>query len=183
MSLLGGLTSARTGAARRSLARCVPAATLPNVPDGNWQNVMRPGAGECSRICGKFAGWCHAWGGGMWSRCVAACGRETPLVAGRRAWRAGIVWRLDRSGRGLGPDIRNIARGHGERPAICAPAASAHRAGTAPGGFIGARDAGACARAGRHFAVPISVRRSDAHYRSRIRPQQGAGDGADAHRR
>src|SRR5262249_37903482 len=55
-------------------------------------------------------------------------------------------------------------------------------------GFIGARDAGACARgagarARGHCAVPISVRRSDAHYRSRHRPQQGAGDGADAPRR
>ena len=94
----------------------------------------------------EFAGRCHAWGGGRRSRCVAACGRERPLVADRRAWRAGIVWRLDRSGRGLGSDIRNAARGHGECPATCAPAASARRAGAAPGGFIGARDAGACAR-------------------------------------
>src|SRR5262249_16138589 len=45
----------------------------------------------------EFGGRCHAWGGGMQWRCVAACRRETPLVAGRRAWRAGIVWRLDRS--------------------------------------------------------------------------------------
>ena len=68
----------------------------------------------------------------MRSRCVAACGRETPLVAGRRAWRAGIVWRLDRSGRGLGPDIRNPARGHGERPATQALAASALSEAPAP---------------------------------------------------
>src|SRR5262249_28391710 len=63
------------------LAACVPAATLPNVPDMNWQNVMRPAAGECSRIRGKFAGWCHAWGGGIRSRRVAGCRRGTPLVA------------------------------------------------------------------------------------------------------
>src|SRR5262245_19135386 len=100
----GRLIAAGKGASLR-LAACVPAATLPNVPDGNWQNVMRPGPCGCSRIWGKFAGRCHAWGGGIRSRRVAACRRETPLVAGRRAWRAGIVWRLDRSGRGLGPNI------------------------------------------------------------------------------
>src|SRR5262249_54792777 len=43
--------------------------------------------------------------------------------------------------------------------------------------------ANARARALRQCAVSISVRRSDAHHRSRLRPQQGAGDGADAARR
>src|SRR6185436_1295414 len=111
----------------------------------NWQNVMGPAAGECFRICEKFADRCHGWGGGTWSRGVAACRRETPPIASRRAWRAGLVWRLDASGHGLGPDIRNIARGHGDRPATgspATPAASARKAGTATGGLVRTRGAG-----------------------------------------
>ena len=165
------------------LRACVPAATLPNVPDMNWQNVMRPTAGECSRIRGKFVGRCHAWGGGVGSRCVAACGRQTPLVAGRRAWRAGIVWRLDRSGRGLGSSIRNATGGHSQRPAACASATSPPIAGTPPGGAIAACDVGTSVRSSRQRVARVSGRRSHAHHRSRLRPQQGAGNGADAARR
>jgi hypothetical protein len=60
---------------------------------------------------------------------------------------------------------------------IGATAASARRACTAPGGFIDARGARACARARRRCAVSVSIRRSDTHHGSRHRPQQGAGDG------
>src|SRR5262249_5316222 len=83
----------------------------------------RPTAGECSRIWEKFAGRCHVWGGGIRSRRVAACRREKPLVAGRRALPAGIVWRLDRRGRRPGPNILKPNRGPRQRPAAPAPRA------------------------------------------------------------
>src|SRR5262249_14267119 len=47
---LGGRRTSGAGEHALRLAACVPQATLPNVPDMNWQNVMRPAAGECSRI-------------------------------------------------------------------------------------------------------------------------------------
>jgi len=135
-----------------------------------------PRRANVSKFCGGTRRSVSCGGRGDMVEAVAAVSAKRR----RRAWRAGIVWRLDPSGRGLGPDIRNIARGYGHRPAIGAPAASARKAGTAAGGRLtGTHGAGACAGASArgHCAVPISVRRSDAHHRSRHRPQQGAGDG------
>src|SRR5690349_10493473 len=134
----------------------------------NWQNIMGPAPGECFTLCETFADRCHAWGGGTWSRSVAACRRETSPIAGRHAWRAGIILRLDTSGRGLGPDIRNIAGGYGDRAATGAPAApnaSAGKADTAASGLTGTGGAGACAYDRRHYAIAISIRRSDADHR------------------
>src|SRR5262244_1892206 len=96
MSRIGGLTS--VGGIRRSLATCVPAATLPNVPDGNWQNVMRPGACGCSRIWGNLPVGAMRGAGG--------CGRDASRLAAakRRLLRAAALGALASSGALTGVD-------------------------------------------------------------------------------
>ena len=135
----------------------------------------------------EFAGRCHAWGGGIRSRCVAACGRETPLVAGRRARRAGIVWRLDRSGCGPGAGRGDAAGGNGRCPTSGAgPAGGPYCQARARGSTRARRGARPFARVGADARVPNSRVPGCRYYagdRPRLRPRQGPGHGADAARR
>src|SRR5215471_5840359 len=135
----------------------------------------------------EFAGRCHAWGGGRRSRYVAACGRE------RRLLRAAALGALASSGALTGvdaawgqisetlPEVTVSAPRPKPRPPRRAEPAPRRTASSAPAPREPAPAAPETAPG--HCAVPISVRRSDAHHRSRHRPQQGAGDGADAPRR
>jgi hypothetical protein len=73
----------------------------------------------------------------MWSRGVAACDRETPLVAGHRGRRADTARRLDVSERGVWADSGNAARGDRHGPAPAAGPASGTRCRAPRCGSIG----------------------------------------------
>ncbi len=123
----------------------------------------------------EFTGdWCDAWGEWAWSRRVAACGGKTPPAGGgsRRC--------VDVAGGGLGPGGGDAAGGH--RHSATADA------GPGPARSRPCRDDYSGAGASRHAdAAPrplrVASRRHHARDRHRLRPQQGAGDGADGHLR
>jgi len=163
---------------------------LPNVPIRFLHNILRRGRKNNSRwpsgkVWGRYGG-----GVGRNKSFIATLCLEPTALECRRFRRIDVFGRADLSGASLGASIRNAAGSHGHRAAACAAATSTRRACTpsagtlaVPGACPRARCQCACARACRHYTVPISVRRSDAHHRSRHRPQQGARDGADAPRR
>jgi hypothetical protein len=104
----------------------------------------------------------------------------------RRLWHIGVA---DLTRISLGPSIRNATGGNSngakgnEAQATAANGPCTRATGDHPPRGVPTSALATSARSRRHFAVAISVRRSDAHHWSRHRPQQSAGDGADASRR
>jgi len=152
---------------------------LPKVPETLGGKITQDALGE---VLGRYVGGVAR----NRSRFIATPCLEATALGCRRLWRIAVA---DLARTSLGPSIRNIARGHGNgAEENDAQAGAANGPCTRPTGGHPPRGLPACAlatcpRSRRHYAVPISVRRSDADYRSRHRPQQGAGDGADASRR
>ena len=150
---------------------------LPKLPETVAAKITQDAAREA---LGRYVGGV----GRNKSQSIATSCLEATALGCRRLWRVAALARTS-----LGPSIRNAAGGdsNGAKgneaqasaangPCTCSTGGHQPRGVPAP-----ALDA--CTRACRHYAVPISVRRSDADHRSRHRPQQGAGDGADAPRR
>jgi hypothetical protein len=165
---------------------CVLADTLPKVP-ARFAKRSQDRRPDNESVCGgEFGidiGGCHV--GGVWASSKVAIWWEATTFCGRCVGSfaaSGLVGFV-----GLGTSRCDAARGnsnsaegnHGQAGAATGPCSRptiGHSPRCLPAGAIATRG---CAR--RHCAVLVSGRRSDPHHRSRLRPQQGAGDGADGH--
>jgi hypothetical protein len=155
---------------------------LPKLPETLGGKITQDALGE---VLGRHVGGV----GRNKSQFIATPCLEATALGCRRLRRIAVAGRADLARTNLGPSIRNATGGHGNgAKGKDAQASAANGSYTRPTGGHPPRSLTTCAlatsaRSLRHYAFPISVRRSDAHHRSRHRPQQGAGDGADAPRR
>src|SRR5262249_23603140 len=151
---------------------------LPKLPETGGGKITQDALGE---VLGRYVGGV----GRNKSQFIATPCLETTALGCRRLWRIAVAGRADLARPSLRPSIRNATGGHGNgAEENDAQAGAANGPCTLPAGGHPPRGLPACAlatsaRSRRQYAVPISVRRSDAHHRSWHRPQQGASDGAD----
>jgi hypothetical protein len=152
---------------------------LPKLPETVGAKITQDAAREA---LGRYVGGV----GRNKSQFIATPCLEATALGCRRLWRIAVA---DLARTSLGPSIRNATGGNSngakgnETQASAANGPCTCSTGGHPPRGVPAPALATSARSHRHCAVAISVRRSDAHHRSRHRPQQGAGDGADAPRR
>src|SRR5262245_20929625 len=136
---------------------------LPKLPETVGGKITQDALGE---VLGRYVGGV----GRNKSQFIATPCLEATALGCRRRWRIAVA---DLARTSLGPSIRNATGGHSNgAEENDAQAGAANGPCTRPTGGHPPRGLPACAlatsaRSRCHYAVPISVRRSDAHHRSR----------------